>query len=222
MPERSGWFLLDTDMLILLTAAGLLERVAHHFGYTPDQIRRLPAALHQVRKSKRFRDNYGEEVLQRIAASVAAIQEVEPPIDLELLDTLNASMDPGEAQLVAIAAAQRCTLLVSGDKRAIGDLARCGAVGCIEAISGRIVCLEAVLWVLLMQSDPQQIRAAFMPVLGHATLRIVLSEHAVADRQRCREGIRNYFDDLEAGALGMLYNPAPEQLGVSRKNLQAS
>ncbi len=71
MPERSGALLLDTDMLVLLTAAGLLESVSHHLGYAPDQIRRLPAAVHQVRKSKRFRDTYGEAVLKRIAAPIS-------------------------------------------------------------------------------------------------------------------------------------------------------
>ncbi len=214
MPERSGALLLDTDMLVLLTAAGLLESVAHHLGYAPNQIRRLPAALHQVRKSKRFRDTYGEAVLQRIAAPISAIKEVEPPTDLELLDVLNATMDPGEAQLVAIAACQECTLLASGDKRAIGDLTRSGASDCIKAMSGRIVSLEAVLWILIGATDPRQVRTSFLPVLGHATLRIVLSEHAVSDQERCRDGIRNYFNDLDGHALGMLYNPAPERLGA--------
>lgn len=214
MPERSGALLLDTDMLVLLTAAGLLELVARHLGYEPDQIRRLPASVHQVRKSKRFRDTYGEAVLQRIAAPISAIKEVEPPTDLDLLDALNASMDPGEAQLVAIAAAGHCTLLASGDKRAVLDLTRSGGKACITAMRGRIVSLEAVLWILVAEADPRQIRMAFMSVLGHATLRIVLSEHAVADLERCRDGIRNYFNDLDGHAQGMLYNPAPDKLGA--------
>lgn len=221
MPERSGVLLLDTDMLVLLTAAGLLESVAHHLGYAPDQIRRLPAALHQVRRSKRFRDTYGEAVLQRIVGPISAIKEVEPPTDLELLDVLNATMDPGEAQLVAIAASQECTLLASGDKRAIGDLTRSGASGCIKAMSGRIVSLEAVLWILVGAADPRQIRASFSPVLGHATLRIVLNEHTVASQQRCREAIRNYFNDLDEHALGMLYNPAPDKLGAKQPGVKA-
>lgn len=221
MPERSGALLLDTDMLVLLTAAGLLESVAHHLGYSPDQLRRLPAALHQVRKSKRFRDAYGEAVLQRIVAPISAIKEVEPPADLELLDVLNATMDPGEAQLVAIAASQECTLLASGDKRAIGDLTRSGSSDCIKAMSGRIVSLEAVLWILVSAADPRELRAAFLPVLGHATLRIVLSEHAVADQERCRDGIRNYFNDLDGHALGMLYNPAPDKLGATQPEVKA-
>jgi hypothetical protein len=213
MPERSGTLLLDTDMLVLLTAAGLLESVANHLGYTHDQIRRLPAAVHQVKKSKRFRDTYGEEVLQHIFAPISAIKEIEPPTDLELLEALNASMDPGEAQLVAIAATEDCTLLASGDKRAICDLTRSGATDCITAMGSRIVSLEAILWILVAECDPHQIRAAFMPVLGHSTLRIVLSEHAVADQTRCRDGIRTYFNDLDAHARGMLYNPAFDQLG---------
>ena len=220
MPEQSGALLLDTDMLVLLTAAGMLESIAHHLGYAPHQIRRLPAAVHQVRKSKRFRDTYGEAVLQLIVDLISEIKEIDPPADLDLLDVLNATMDPGEAQLVAIAVAQECTLLASGDKRAIADLTRSGASDCIKAMSGRIVSLEAVLWILVGAADPRQIRAAFLPVLGHATLRIVLSEHAVADGERCREGIRNYFNDLDRHAFGMLYNPAPDKLGTSQSNIK--
>jgi len=33
----------DTDMLILLLASGMLERVAEALGYSPNQLRRLPA-----------------------------------------------------------------------------------------------------------------------------------------------------------------------------------
>ena len=216
MSECTGELLLDTDMLILLTASGTLEQVVAHLGYTLDQVRRLPAAIHQVRKSARFRDTYGEAVLQRISSTISDIREVSAPTDRDLLDTLNSVMDPGEAQLVAIAATNSCTLLASGDKRAIRDLARSNATDCIKAMQGRIVTLEAVLWILIGHRSPNKIRASFMPVMNHSTLRIVLSEHAVSQRERCLEGIRNYFNDLHKDARGVLYNPDKSGLGAPK------
>jgi hypothetical protein len=214
MAERHGLLLVDTDMLILLLASGMLKRVAEGLGYSPNQLRRLSAAPHQVRKSKRFRDTYGEAVLQRIGPLVTEIPEADAPTDLELLDTLNAFVDEGEAQLMALAAAQECTLLVSGDKRAVAGLIESGAAACIDSLKGKVVSLEAVLWTLVASLPAPDVRDAFKPVLSHATLRIVLSEHAVADRARCLAGIRTYYDDLHKGTRGVLFNPAPDQLGT--------
>lgn len=215
MTECSGLLLIDTDMLILLLASDMLERVAESLGYSPLQLRRLSAVPHQIRKSKRFRDNYGQAILQRIEPMVAAIPEADAPIDLELLDTLKSFVDEGEAQLMALAAAQQCTLLISGDKRAIAGLVKSGVTECIDALRGKVVSLEAVLWILLEKLTALEVRDAFRPVLDYSTLRIVLSDHAIADRARCLEGIRSYYEDLYRGASGVLYNPSASYLGIS-------
>lgn len=44
---------------------------------------------------------------------------------------------------------------------------------------------------------------------------------ASADQERCRDGIRNYFNDLDGHALGMLYNPAPDKLGATQPEVKA-
>jgi len=212
--EHSGLLLVDTDMLILLAASGLLGDVASTIGYSSDQLRRLSATPHQVRKSKRLRDAYGEAVLQRIAPFIGAITDAEPPSDLALLDSLNSFVDEGEAQLMALAASQDRTLLMSGDKRAVIGLAESNATACIDSLQGKVVSLEAVLWSLLAHRCAEDVRKAFTPVLGHVTLKIVLSEHAASDQVRCREGVRSYYNDLHRQAKGVLYNPAPDQLGL--------
>ncbi|MGQ0621023.1 MAG: hypothetical protein ACT4QA_14070 [Panacagrimonas sp.] len=215
MTERSGLLLLDTDMLILLTASGTLARVANRLGYSATQLRRLPAAVHQVRKSRRFRDVYGEAVLQQLLPAIAEVSEIDAPTDLELLEHLGEFVDEGEAQLMALAASRECTLLVSGDKRAVLGLAGSEATGCIEALQGRIVSLEAVLWQLVVDMDAGSVRQAFLSVMEHKTLRVVLSEHTVTDKERCLDAIRSYYNDLHRGANGVLYNPAPDSLGTS-------
>jgi len=213
MTTRTGVLLVDTDMLILLAATGLLERVATSLGYTIAQMRRLPAAPHQIQRGRRFRDTYGQDVLQRVAPIISTIKEADLPSDLDLLGALTNLVDPGEAQLMAIAARDRCTLLVSGDKRAIAGLAESNATSCIQSLQGKIVSLEAVLWSLLSEDSAEDVRKAFAPVLNHKTLKIVLSEHAVADHSRCRAGVISYYNDLHRQAKGVLYNPDPDQLG---------
>ena len=202
-------------MLVLLVASGKLEQVAAHLGYEANQVRRLPAAIHQVRKSRTFRNNYGEAVLKEIAPIIEGISEVDPPEDVDMLDTLSEVVDEGEALLMAIAAASKSTLLVSGDKRAVADLAGSkDAELCVQDLQGRIVTLEAVLWVLVNEHGGEATRADFAPVMGHKTLRIVLSAHAAASTQRCLDGIRSYFNDAARTAQGLLFNPSPDVLGV--------
>lgn len=200
-------------MLVLLVASGTLECVAQHLGYTIEDVRRLPAAIHQVRKSSSFRNTYGEAILQRVAPLIEGILEAPFPENVELLDALCDVVDVGEAQLMALAVANKCTLLASGDKRAINDLANSGAAeGCVVELQGRIVCLEAVLWMLVNESDAQKIRVAFNPVISHKTLKIVLSEHAVEQDERCLSGIRSYFNDIAKTSRGLLFNPSPDLL----------
>lgn len=206
--------LLDTDILVLLTASNTLEQVTQHLGYETNQLRRLPAAPHQARKSKRFRDVYGEAVLQRILPAIEQIPEVTVPEDIDLLDSLNNVVDAGEAQLIAIAAANKYTLLASGDKRAIIDLAASSASECINNLQGRIVTLEAVLWILVQHTTARTVRQQFEPVLTHKTLSVVLSTHTVAEGQRCLDAIQSYYDNLAQSAGALLYNPAPKILGT--------
>lgn len=202
-------------MLVLLVASGKLRFVAERLGYEPSQIRRLPAAIHQVRKSRSFRNNYGEEVLQEIAPIIEEIPVVDAPIDEDLLDVLGDVVDEGEALLMAIAATSESTLLMSGDKRAVSDLAESEmADQCVQALQGRIVSLEAVLWMLVSELGGGTVRADFAPVIGHKTLRIVLSLNASSDNQRCLDGIRSYFNDIDRHARGLLFNPSPEILGT--------
>jgi len=96
--------LIDTDMLVLLSATGLLDRVVTQLGFGIADVRRLAAAPHQVRKNKKLRDQFGAEALEEALPLIDSIPVIEPVADLELLDRLNQVMDAGEAQLFAMAA----------------------------------------------------------------------------------------------------------------------
>jgi hypothetical protein len=207
--------LIDTDMLVLLAASDLLEQVVALLGFEMKDVRRLGAAIHQVRKSKSFRDQYGQEILEAALPRIESITVAEPATDLELLNRLNESIDPGEAQLVAVAAGQRGTLLVSGDKRAIRDLAACGDSGCIQSMKGRIVTLEAVLWMLLRNTDARDLHGFLQVASFHKTLRIVFTEANLATDGGCAAAVRSYFIGADRDSAGLLYNPDPELLSAS-------
>lgn len=204
--------LIDTDMLVLLAVSGLLDRVAARLGYEMKDVRRLDAATHQIRKSKSLRDQYGSAALDSALPRIQEIAVVEPAVDTDLLDRLNDWIDPGEALLVAVAAAHRHSLLISGDKRAIRQLARCGDESCIQSMQGRIVTLEAVLWILLKDMAPRSIHPMFMAASFHKTLRVVFSRSNLDSADGCIEATRSYFISARAESAGLLYDPDPGRL----------
>ena len=211
--------LIDTDVLVLLAASGLLEQVASCLGYASSQLRRLSAAPHQIRKSKSFRDQFGQQVLLKVEPIIESILEAEPPTDLSLLEELNDLnfIDPGEAQLIAIAASQQSSLLVTGDKRAVIALAESPAQSCIDAMQGKIVPLEAAVLMLLAKTPAFDLRQAFSAVLHHKTLRIVLSENTTSSHDNCIEAVQSYYKDLRRQSNGCVFlpcrSPIPVQAG---------
>ena len=207
--KRPGLLLIDTDILVLLAASGLLEQVTSSLGYESSQLRRLAAAPHQIRKSKSFRDQFGQAVLLKIEPIVAMILAAEAPTNLELLDELNSTefIDEGEAQLMALAASQHLSLLVTGDKRAVIALAASTAHSCIGALQGKIVSLEAAILILLTKIQACELRKAFSAVLQHKTLRIVLSESTTTNHKNCVAAVESYYEDLRRQSSGLLINP---------------
>ena len=119
----------------------------------------------------------------------------------------------GEAQLFALASSQRGSMVITGDKRAVQQLARSEASSCIRSLAGRVVCLEAALWGLVNREGVQSIHHAFSAVAHHKTLKVVLTEHTRADQRQCLDAIRSYYDAIHVEAKGLLYNPAPRLLG---------
>ncbi len=204
--------LIDTDMLVLLAASGLLKRVVALLGYEMKDVRRLAAATHQVARSKSLRDQYGREVLETALPEIDVIAVAEPAMDLELLDRLNASMDPGEAVLVAVAASRADALLVTGDKRAIEDLIACADADCMKFMQGKMVSLEAVLWILLKEQGAHQLHSRLRIAPSHKTLRVIFSEENLASKDGCASAIRSYFANLDGNSAGLLYNPDPAGL----------
>lgn len=214
MDTRPALLLVDTDLLIVLCGSGMLAKAAASLGFTPDAVRRLSAAPHQIRRSKRFRDVYGEPLLRRIQSDVEEMEEAPSPTDSEVLSTLNQYVDSGEAVLMATTIEHSSTLLATGDKNAIRNLAQCREDACIRALQGRIVTLEALLWLFVEEDGVDAVREAFKELMGHKSLRVIFGGDQQVHSDRCRSAIQSYYDELHQVARGLLFNPAPYDLGL--------
>jgi hypothetical protein len=159
--------LIDSDAFCKLGVAGLLEDAAGLFGLMLGDSARLPALPYMLRRGALVR-RFGIaacNTLLPIAEELPAIPEADAPL-LDRLLRIEA-IDPGEAQLLAVAMEHRLTLL-TGDKRSLRALKDVPEV--LEALSGRIAIIESVLLGLCEQRGVEYIRAHVAVLAGHDTM----------------------------------------------------
>ena len=193
MEERV--LLVDSDIFILLAAAGVLERVAHLLGVKLENVRRLKPLKYQLEKSSGFKRKYPEPI-RNLAAGwcdrVAALDE--EPLGRDILDRLNVTkgIDEGEGLLFALLSERPFYYLASGDKRGMVAVATAPELADIRsAVAGRIICLETVLGMLIREDGPDAVKAAFVPLCTcNKSLTVFFSE------TDCLEAVHSYFNDL--------------------------
>jgi hypothetical protein len=151
--------LIDSDAFCKLACCGLLERAIRVLGAEPSDARRLPALQHMLQRGKLAWSLGHEraEVALAAALTIDVVPEAEASRLQQILDA-GAEIDSGEAQLLAIAAANTETLLVTGDKRALRELSRIPLLA--AALTGRIVTLEAVLIALCDSEGEASVRGS--------------------------------------------------------------
>ncbi len=71
MPERL--MLVDSDIFIILAAAGVLETAASLLEFEPEDIRRLPALENQLTRGRAFRKNYPRHIRQAALRACSCI-----------------------------------------------------------------------------------------------------------------------------------------------------
>ena len=115
----------------------------------------LPALPHMLARGN-LRKRYGDHEADRLRKLAGAFP-VAPTPSSTWLDVLSAqsSIDPGEAQLFALAAEQGIRIL-TGDKRALEALAKISGIH--PHLSGRVVTLEAALIGLTKQMPDDKLR----------------------------------------------------------------
>lgn len=187
MSERL--LLVDSDLFVLFGAAGLLDDLAVALGFTPDEIRRLPALPHQLHKGRTFR-RYDESARQAAAARCdTALPLEERPADTATFGRLVSvdGIDEVEAFFFTTLAERSACLLTTGDNRSLVALGQAVDLRDVrDRVRGRIVPLEAALILLVRKFGASAIGRKLKPLAAvHRTIDIVF-------------GTKEDFDDAEA------------------------
>jgi len=156
--------LIDTDAFYKLAMAGVIDETLQLLGSDRGHCARLAALPHMLRRG-RLRKKLGDSVcdsLIPIAESLPVLQPANP----EWLDRLTpfTAIDPGEAQLFAVAA-ESGTNVVTGDKRAVQALKN--VPGFAERLESRIALLEAALLCVCRARGVTFLQARIEPLRGH-------------------------------------------------------
>jgi hypothetical protein len=148
--------LIDTDAFCKLALADLLHETLGSLEVAPVECGRLPALPHMLRRG-RIRRLYGPDSCDRLLEVAESFAEIKEQPSASWLDRLARveTIDPGEAQLYALAA-ERSLLVLSFDKRALHGLKT--IEGFPAALKGRIVVPETVLVALCRTLGPEVVR----------------------------------------------------------------
>ena len=190
--------LIDSDVFCKLGITGLLEDAIAILGASPALSGRLPALPHMLRRGRLVR-TYGEETCGKLLALTDTIPPIPAPDPTWLEKTAHvSSIDPGEAQIFASAAADGL-LVLTGDKRALFALKDIS--GFEVALAGRIVVFEALLLALCGKLGSDEVSRRLQPLIStDKTLRVCFSE----DGTDPREGLLSYFRSLVTEATPLL------------------
>ncbi len=198
--------LIDTDAYCKLGVAGLLADAITVLGVPIEECGRLAALPYMLRRGG-LRREFGDDASDALAHLAEGMPLAIQPSD-GWLDPLTAvaSIDPGEAQLLA-ASAERGLLLLTGDKRGLHGVK--DIPGYAEALDGHVVVLESILAELCVQLGVGEIRSRIRPLMEvDVAARVCFSDSNPSPLV----GLLSYYEDLAAN-LGPLNLWRPPSLG---------
>ena len=116
----------------------------------------------------------------------------------------------GKRSCSALLAENRSWLLTTGDRRSLVALATHPDLGGVCAnLAGRLVCLETLIWLLVVNDGLEKTATAFAPVREtNQKLEVIFSERNVTNLENCLAAIDSYLLSLrrEVGE-SLLYEP---------------
>ena len=143
----------DNDILLKLAGCNLLNDYLDLIAAKPGDIFLNPEARYSL--PKQAKKKIGREAdIRGLMDVIGGANEAPPVQSLDLLDRLSATVDTGEAHLLASACEQAGQWrIASGDKRAFVALLENNAIlqEVVNAVSGRLYTLEMALLLLLDQ-----------------------------------------------------------------------
>lgn len=197
--------LADNDVLLSAAHWGLLDQVPTMVGATWSQVAVLPSLPPRTKKAdpKLFKDPAVAAGLVPYLAQCAPM----PDPDVSLIARLQGrqDMDVGEQVLFAAAGSASEAFVLTGDKRAIRALAAMHGDSLILDLSGRVLCLEQLLWHALSSLGADALTERFrrFPERDKAIMAVIGRSGAKSDAQ-IREGLSSYLEHLKRDAAGVL------------------
>ncbi len=192
--------LIDNDVFCKLEVCSLLDLALESIGLIPARCACLQTLPYVLNKG-RMLAQYGEALSQQLAMSVSRFDRV-PSLPDTWRDQLvgRHEIDPGEAILFGVAAAEPDSLVVTGDKRAIRALS--GLPELSSLLRGRVVCLEAMVLRLIAARGIAFVSRGIAPALAFdRTLQVCFTSGDPT------AGLRSYFRALQEDASpGLLYS----------------
>jgi hypothetical protein len=156
--------LVDNDAFILLSGAGFLQQAIESLGCSFENARRLQSLEFMLRKPARCLLKYSADVRNRALEQCGRMPSLEIRPASTLLEQFVTvqEVDDGEAVLYGLVAEQPHCMLASNDKRAMLAVATDRRLASVrEAVSGRIICMETVVKVLIGMESPSIVAERF-------------------------------------------------------------
>src|SRR5262249_27077729 len=142
--------LVDTDQFLLLAVSGLLQDLVLALGLEPRRLHCLPNQIKKSAWCSKLYDERQRRCALEVANKVQAIEE-RPPNDDLFQELVNVEeIDAGEALLMAHAASDPSSLIVTGDLRALRALSKDNSLlGVRNLLSKKVLPLEVCVKLLL-------------------------------------------------------------------------
>ena len=198
--------LIDTDAFCKLATCGLLVESIEVLGADLRECGRLPALPYMLRRGS-LRRVYGPEncdAIMAIADEMPSVGASSGTLLSELVSS--ADIDPGEAQLLSMAA-DTDLYLITGDKRSLRALANLTKI--VAAFAHRIVTLEGILLALCKRIGPEEVRGRVKGLRAPDNVTRVCFGELTVDPVAC---LLSYFRSLtrEVRPLALWFPPKAE------------
>ena len=151
---------IDNDIILKLTTCDLFWEAMDLLGVQIADIRVLTSTRFVFRRNQSIKEQYSEEVRNKAIELVKKFSTVEADTYNPLFSLNIVGLDAGELTLIYRAIAEPDFYLVTGDKRCLRALVKTPELATVrEKLNGRVICLEQLIYKLIIDTDFEVIRS---------------------------------------------------------------
>lgn len=198
--------LLDNDFIIKIASLDLVAELTDLPFVRDSELRHLDALSYMIRKGV-FKNGTSEGI-QRALEWVETFPVIEAP-DPQSIDRipLLSGIDPGERLLLGSIHELADSSICTGDKRCIKAIGEFPSE-LQDAFAGRILCLEAAIYAIVVRNDFDQIAGKVRPGLScDKALRIIFGGSTPANKDSVLEGLASYLRSIASSPGGAVLLP---------------